>query len=128
MKVEIRKPVYFVPCACSQSEMFISRNDFIDSYSREHDYYYEEFISILNMYCAPIGFVPEMSEETAEQIYKTMYANKKTIEGIYCGVCLENNVQTLYLAYAAYGAPGKRIEVIKPAAPAEDAPVFEPAE
>ena len=46
--------------------------------------------------------------------------NKKTIEGIYCGVCLENNVQTLYLAYAAYGAPGKRIEVIKPAAPAED--------
>ena len=112
MKVEIRKPVYFVPGACSKSELFISRNDFADSYTREHDFFYEEFISVLEMYCAQYGCEVEMNEETAEQIYKTIAANKKTIEGIYTGVCMEDGKKTLYLAYAAYGAPGKRIHAV----------------
>ena len=121
MKIEIRKPVYFVPGACSQSELFISRNDFIDSYTREHDFFYDEFSSLLEMYCAQYGCDPEMNEETAEEIYKTVAANKKTIEGVYAGVCLEDGKKTLYLAYAAYGAPGKRIHTISVNKPEADA-------
>ena len=42
MKIEIRKPVYFVPSACSKAELFISRNDYLESYTREHDFYYSK--------------------------------------------------------------------------------------
>ena len=59
MKIEIRKPVYFVPSACSKAELFISRNDYLESYTREHDFYYEEFVSVLEMYCSSYGFKPE---------------------------------------------------------------------
>lgn len=124
MKIEIRKPVYFVPSACSKSELFISRNDFLDSYTKEHDFYYEEFVSVLEMYCSSYGFKPQMNEETAEEIYKILSANKKTIEGIYCGICLEDGRESLYLAYAAYGTPGKRIDTVKITEPIEE-PVFE---
>ena len=124
MKIEIRKPVYFVPSACSKAELFISRNDYLESYTREHDFYYEEFVSVLEMYCSSYGFKPEMNEETAEEIYKVLSANKKTIEGIYCGICMADGKEDLYLAYAAYGTPGKRIETEKIAEPTEE-PVFE---
>lgn len=121
MRIEIRKPVYFIPAAYSQHELFISRSDYIESYAKEHDFYYEEFMAILNMYCAPFGFSPKMNEQTADIVYKTLLAGKKTLEGIYCGITLEGEEKSLYMAYAAYGAPGKRIivEDIKPEDSAE---------
>ena len=113
MKIEIRKPVYFIPNACSVCELFIARNDFMDSYEHEQEYYYDEFKAMLEMYCAPHGFKPEMNKATAEEIYKTLSAGKKTLEGIYCGISLEAESKSLYIAYAAYGAPGKRINLVE---------------